>query len=146
MAGEMSFAKTKVEISTNGTTWTDISGAATAVSVSGGDRQTGEAYPLNADVAVITTGKRDPIEVTVKALYTEGTSDAYETVRGAYEGGTSLYVRWSPAGGGTGKFQYATDAGIVTNAVYPTGESSGGDPVMFEFTVKTPKVTKSVVA
>ena len=145
MAGEMSFAKSKVEVSTNGTTWTDISGAATAVSVSGGDRQTGEAYPFNLDTAVITVGKREPIEVTVKALYTEGSPGVYETVRAAYEGGTALYVRWSPKGGTTGNFQFVTDSGIVTSAVYPTGEAGSGDPVMFEFAVKVAKITKSVV-
>jgi hypothetical protein len=146
MAGEMSFAKAKIEVSTNGTSWTDISGAATAIEVKGGERKTGEAYAYSLDYPVITQGKREPIEVTVKALYTEGTGEAFETVRAAYEGGTGLYVRWSPKGGATGSFQFTTDQGIVTSLTYPAGEAESGDPLMVEFTVQTAKVTKSVVA
>lgn len=142
----ISFKNCKVEISTNGTSWTDISGVATGVEVGGGDRQTGEAYTYDGDTAIITTGKREPLEITVKTVYTEGTSEAYETVRAAYEAGTSLYIRWSPRGGSAGNFQFATDAGVVTGAVYPVGEAGSGDPVVVGFTVKTPKVTKSVVA
>jgi ABC-type glycerol-3-phosphate transport system substrate-binding protein len=146
MAGEISFYKAKVEVSTNGTTWTDISAAATAVEVKGGDRKTGEAYSYSLDYPVITQGKREPINVTVKALYTEGTSEAFETARTAYEAGTSLYVRWSPKGGSTGSFQFVTDPGIVTSLVYPAGEAEKGDPLLCEFTVETAKITKSVAA
>jgi ABC-type glycerol-3-phosphate transport system substrate-binding protein len=146
MAGEISFSKAKVEVSTNGTTWTDISAAATAVEVKGGDRKTGEAYAYSLDYPVITQGKREPINVTVKALYTEGSSEAFETARAAYEAGTSLYVRWSPKGGSTGNFQFVTDPGVVTSLVYPVGEAEKGDPVLCEFTVETAKIIKSVAA
>jgi hypothetical protein len=146
MAGEISFSKAKVEVSTNGTTWTDISGAATAVEVKGGDRKVGEAYAYSLDYPIITYGKRDPINVTVKALYTEGASETFETTRAAYEAGTSLYVRWSPKGGATGNFQFTTDAGVVTSIAYPVGEAEKGDPVLCEFTIETAKITKSVAA
>lgn len=146
LSAAISLRDCKVEISTNGTTWTDISGAASSVEVGGGDRQTGEVYTFDGDTALITFGKREPLEITVKTVYTEGTSEAYETVRAAYEAGTSLYIRWSPRGGSAGNFQFATDAGVVTGAVYPVGEAGSGDPVVVGFTVKTPKVTKSVVA
>ena len=142
----ISFKNVKVEVSTDGTTWTDISGFANSVEIGGGDRQTGEVYTFDGDTAIITTGKREPLEITVKAVYTEGANDPFEVVRAAYEGGTSLYVRWSPKGGTTGDFQFESDAGYVTNAIYPQGEAGSGDPVVVEFTVKTPKVTKGVVA
>ncbi len=141
----ISFRDCKIEISPNGTTWTDISGFANALEIGGGERQVGEMFTFDGDTAIIRGGKRNPLEITVKAVYTEGTNDPYETVRAAYEAGSNLYVRWSPKGGQNGEFQFASDAGIVTDAPYPGGEAESGDVVLFEFTIKTPKVTKSVV-
>lgn len=142
----MSFKDCKIEISTNGTTWTDISGFANALGINGGERQVGEVFTFDGDTAIIRGGKRSPLEITVKAVYTEGASDPFETVRTAYEAGSALYVRWSPQGGQSGEFQFTSDSGIVTSAPYPVGESGSADVVLFEFTVKTSKVTKSVVA
>jgi len=144
--GGISFKSNKIEISTNGTTWADISGFANSVSVDGGDRQTGEAYTYDGDTAIIAIGKREPVEVTVRVVYTEGTGDPFETVRAAYEGGTNLYVRWSPKGGTAGNFQFATGAGYVTAFGYPVGEAGSGDPVLVEFTVMAASITKSAVA
>ncbi len=136
----------KVEISTDGSSYTDISGFANQVTLGGGARMSGEAYTFDGDTAIIGTGKREPIEVTVRCVYTEGTGDPFETVRAVYEAGSALYVRWSPKGGDSGEAQYTTDEGVVTAFGYPAGEAASGDPVVFEFTVKTAKITKSTVA
>ena len=144
--GAISFRNVKVEISTNGTTWTDISGFANELSLGGGDRQLAETFTADGDTPILTAGKRGALDVGVKALYTEGTSDPFEVVRAAYENGTSLYVRWSPKGGASGNFQYVTDAGYVSGAPYPVGNAGSADAVPLAFTVKVPKVTKSVVA
>lgn len=144
--GGLSFKEVEVGISTNGSSWTDTSGFAASVEIGGGDRQTGEVYTFDGDTAIITSGKREPLEVTIKVVYTEGGSDPFEVVRAAYEAGSSLYVRWSPKGGETGEFMFTSSAGVVTNAPYPTGEAGSGDPTMIEFTVKVASITKSVVA
>jgi len=144
--GGFSFKEVEVGISTNGSSWTDISGFAAGVSAGGGDRQTGEVYTFDGDTAIITSGKREPLEVTVKAVYTEGGSDPFEVIRAAYEAGSSLYVRWSPKGGDASEFMFTSAVGVVTNAPYPVGESGSGDPTMFEFTVKVASITKSVIA
>lgn len=136
----------KVEISTNGTSWTDITSTANSISVDGGERMAEDLFVFGADTAEILSGPREPLEVTLRVVYTEGASDAWETIRQQYESGGSLYIRWSPLGGTTGKFQYTTDAGVVTSFGYPVGESGGADPVLCEVTIRTPKVTKSVVA
>ncbi len=135
----------KVEISTNGTNWQNISGYANSIEVSGGERQSGEVFTFDGDTAIITVGKREPLEVTVRVVYDESTSGPFETVRNAYENGTSLHVRWAPRGGTTGHFLFTADPGPVTSIKYPSGEVSG-DPIMVEFTVKTPKITKGTVA
>lgn len=142
----ISFKNCKVEISTNGTTWTDISGFANSIEVSGGDRQTGETYTFDGDTAIIAVGKREPWEITLKVVYTEGVNEPFEVVRAAYESGTSLYVRWSPKGGASGSFQYTSAAGVVTAVTYPSGEAGSGDPLLVEFTVKVPGIVKGTVA
>ncbi len=142
----MSFADCKVETSTDGSDWTDISGFAASVAVSGGDRQSGETYTFDGDTPIIGGGKREPLEVTVRVVYTEGASDPFEIVRPVYEAKSDFYVRWSPKGGASSEFMFTSDAGIITNAPYPGGESGSGNLVMFEFTLKTPKVAKDAVA
>jgi len=144
-ADGMSFKNCKLEISTDGTNWTDISGFSNSIDIGGGGRQTGEAYTFDGDKAIIAIGKREPVEVTVSIVYTEGVTDPFETVYTAYESGSTLYVRWSPAGGTSGDFQYTTDPGVVASCGYPKGEAGSGDPVLVEFTVKTASVTKSTV-
>ena len=140
-----SFKDCKIETSTNGTTWTNISGFSSSVDLDGGDRQTSEAYTFDGDTAIITKGKREPIEVTVAIIYSEGVSDPQASVVSAYEAGTDLYVRWSPLGGTTGQKQY-TAKGTVTSNPYPKGEADGGDPLMTEFTLVTPFITQSTAA
>ena len=119
--------------------WIDISGHGSSISEGGGDRQTGEAYTHDGDTAIIGFGKREPKEITVRAVYTEGASDPYKYVLDAYHDHTTLQVRWSPLGGDLNEKRYTTDPtySIVTSCPDPTGEAGSGDPIMFEFVVKT---------
>lgn len=142
----LSAKSAKVEISTNGSSWTDISGVASAVEPGTATRQSGEAYTFDGDTAIITGGKREPVELEVKIVYTEGASDGFEVVRAAFEAGTALYVRYSPKGGTTGNFMFTSDSGLVVDFNYPTIDAEEAAPILTDFTVKTAKVTKSVVA
>lgn len=142
----LSFRNGKLELSTNGSTWTNISGFSNAVTISGGERAIGALFTHDGDTPILTAGKRGQLEITVKAAYTEGGSDPTETVRAAYEAASALYVRWSPGGGGTGDFQYASAVGIVKNPTYPQGSVDNGDPITVDFVLVVASVTKSVVA
>ena len=135
----------KVEVSSNGTTYTDISGFANEVTVSGGERMSGEVYTVDGDTALVGIGKRQPVDIAVSVVYTEGTGDPFETLRAAYEAGSTYYVRWSPRGGQTGEFQF-TASGPVTAFEYPDGEAGSGDPITVSFTVRAAGITKSTVA
>jgi hypothetical protein len=134
-----------VAISTDNSNWTDISGSATNVEPDGGDRKSGEFYTFDTDYAGLTRGKREPIDVKVSVVYTEGGSDAWAVVNTAYEGNTALYVRWSPKGNTTGNSRYTTGAGIVTSMIYPKGEAESPDAIMCEMTLRTALITKSAV-
>lgn len=141
--GGQTFFESQVEIKPAADPgWTDISGYGAAVSDSGGERQLGEAYTFDGDTAIIGKGKRQPRDITVRTLYTEGVSDPYAKVLAAYRNGTVLQVRWSPFGGDTNEKRYTTNAtySYVTNCPPPAGEAGSGDPIMFEFTVHTSDV------
>lgn len=144
--GAVSFRNCKIEISNNGTVWTNVSGWANSISIEGGERMVGEFFTLDGDTPILTPGKRGAFDLTTKIVYTEGVSDPYETFRTTYEGGTAMYIRWSPKGGTTGQFQFTTDAGIIITPAYPSGAADSPDAIAFEFKVKCLSITKSVVA
>ena len=145
-ADAITFEDCLVEISDNGSVWTDISGFASSVTVAGAERQAGSMHVFGDEYAVVRRGKIEPIDVTVRILYTETTSDPYDRVKAAYVGGTDMYIRWSPLGATSGDKQYTTSAGIVIAPPYPAGEAGGGEPVPFSMTLKCSSLAEADVA
>lgn len=151
---QVSLANGGIEYSTNGTAWTALGGSASTVEDTSQSRMSGEAYTLDGDVALITTGKREPIELTVKAVYTEQSGETFEVIRALFEAGTPVYLRWSPKGiGASGRFVFTTcdntgaaAAGKITEFTYPPLDASSGDPIMVGFKLKTPAVKKTTTA
>lgn len=134
-----------VAISTDGSTFTDISGWANKVEPDGGARKTGGYFTFDGDTEGITRGKREKLTIKVSILYTEGVSDAYATVKAAYENNTALYARWSPKGNTAGNKRYQTSAGIVVSMPYASGDAESADPIMTEFDLEVASVTESAV-
>lgn len=144
--GGISFVNCKVEFSTNGTTWTDVSGFASTVDVGGGVRATGEAYTFDGLNAIVRRGKAESYEITIESIYTEGAGEAYAMTKTAFESGSDLYVRWSPKGGTSGNKQYTSSVGIVTDPPWPKGDADSGDPVLVTTKIKCTSITESTVA
>ena len=142
----LSLVDCKIETSLNGSVWADRSGFSNSVEVDGGDRAIGETHTASGDTPIVTKGKRAARSIKIKAVYTEGASDVFEDVRAAYEAGSLYYVRYSPKGGSTGNFMFTSDPGYIESFKMPSGEFGDGAAAMIEFTVKTAKITKSVVA
>jgi len=138
----------KVEISTNGSSWTDISGHANQVNPSPSERRQGEAYTFDGEYPIVKVGKQQSKSVDVKIIYTEETADAFEVARAQHEaaGGGTMYVRWSPAGGQGGEFLFTTDAGFVKTFNYAPVDAEEDGPMQVTFTVQCAQITKSVVA
>lgn len=143
--GAITFEDCKVEISANGSTWTDISGMSNSIGVSGGDRQTGETYTFDGEFAIVRRGKAEPLDIECRCVYTETANEAYAIIETAYEGGSDLYLRWSPKGGLSTNYQFAAQ-GVVVSPPYPTGEAGNGEPVLFTLNMKVGRVTRSVIA
>ena len=136
-----------VYISTDGSSWTNISGSSQSVTAGDGTRLTGTAHTFDGDGPIIAAGKLDAQEATIAILYTETSGEAYETARAAFVTASStLYVRVDPLGATTGNFRHTTGKGVITAfPQFAEIDASSGDPMMIEFTVQHGGWTKSTV-
>ena len=117
---------------------TDISGQAQSLATPSQSRQSGEAYTLLGDTAIIKGGKREPIDLTFTIVYTEEDTEAWELARAEFEAascGDPLYVWWSPGGGDIGDQQYS-GGGTMTGFDYPPVDATAPAPIMCTFTIR----------
>lgn len=124
--------------------FTDVSGSGNAVTINPQNRASGETYTFDGDTAIITYGKREPIDVVVRIVYTEGAP--YSTLKTAHEtaGGGNMQVQWIPKGiGAVGNYTYTTGLAKITSFGYPSGDAGSADPLMVEFTVRTESITQA---
>ena len=137
-----------VAISSDGASWTPISSHGMKVTPEGGDRRTGEAYVFDDEDPIAKVGKKNPRDTRVDFVYTEEAADAFEVARAQFEsaGGGSLYVRWSPGGGGIGDVAYTTDKGYVSDLRFPEVDSEADGPILTYFVVHHSSLTRSVIA
>lgn len=143
-----------VEVSGNASSWTNVAGAAAAISFSGGDIPVGEQFTADGEEAIVTTSnKNGPRDITVRCVYSEGASDAWKTVWDLYTGASKkMAVRWSPAGGVATNKRYTTAvAGVaaivpIVSCSMPEQDSGSGDPMLFEFTVRTPGIYEETIS
>lgn len=133
-----------VGYSSDGSSWTDISGFAIAVTGASQDRMSGEVYTFDGDTAIIGAGKREPMEIEISYVYTEGGSDPFEVLRPIYEAATAYYFRWTVKAATTGNFRFTTPACYITSFGYPEIEAeNAGDPVPGSLTIRPGYVTKA---
>ena len=145
--GALSWANCQIELSTNGTNWTDVSGFSNSLSLDGGDRQTGEFFTVDGQTPIVTYGKRNMLTVTIQAVYTEEGSDPYAMAQATFAANSALYVRWSPkAWAAIGDFRFYTNEGRVTMPVYPVGAADSPDAIAIEVAVAVSIVTRETRA
>lgn len=139
----------KVWISTNGTTFTDISGVTQSVQDTEQTRMSGEAYTLDGEGPIVKRGKKEPMETTVTIIYTETDAEAYEQVRIQFEQSgcnVPFYLRYSPRGGLADNEQLTTGEGILTAFTYPALDASSAAPIVAGFKIKHPGFTTTIIA
>lgn len=137
----------KVEFSADGSAWTDISGSTSVVESPEQSGMSGEAYTFSGDNPIVTAGKKEPIEITVKIIYTETAGEAFKVVRTQWQtSGRVGYLRWSPRGGSSGQEQNTTGVGVLTAFTWPGTDAGDGKPIACGFKLKAPLITPSTVA
>lgn len=143
----------KLEVSTNGSSWTDISGSSVGHDAPEQTRETESQATLGSTAPIILGGNLSSVTITVNGLYTEVTGEGFPVVLAAHEDDGALYLRYSPKGGASGDFMYTTasDAGVatagtITSFVYPASDAEATGAARYAFTVEAPKLLKSVIA
>lgn len=146
--GAMNTVGGKLELSTDGVpTYTDISGFLNMVDPGQGVRQVGSIFTAAGDRPILGGGKRELLEILFNIVYTEGGSDPFTVLLAVFEAGDEdIQLRWSPAGGAMGDYQYETDEGIIKNFSYPNIDPGTPAPHIVSFTLVTPQYTQSAVA
>ncbi|CAB4128032.1 hypothetical protein UFOVP107_4 [uncultured Caudovirales phage] len=140
--GAMSGAAATISYQSGGTgSYTDISGSSQSVDVVTLTKMTGEAYTFDGSYAVLTVGKNEPLEVAVKVLYTETTTEAYSIMLSAFENGTLISLKWIPNGTTAGADTYTTSVGQITAIDLPAIDASSAGPVMASFTLRCASIT-----
>ena len=144
----------KVEVSLNGSSWTDISGVAATVEVSGGEAQIGEQMTADGEYAIVTPGNKiGAYDITCRVVYTETTAMGWKTVSSRFYGtAKTIAVRWSPAGGQSTEQSFTTSLAGAAAAVVPIVscnppalDASSGDPALFEFSVRSPAIYEATL-
>ena len=135
-----------VEISADGSSWTNISSVCQTVSPGDGSRKTGEANTFDGDGTIVVAGKQEAQESTLKIIYTED-GVGYEVLRGYFASANSaLYLRVAPRGATTGNYRHTSAKGVITQFPYfPDLDAGSGDVMATEMTVRHPGWTKAVV-
>lgn len=143
----------QIQLSENGTTWVDKSGAAVGISHTGEEQMSGSQNTADGSAPVVTAGgKHSAATITIRGLYTKTASELWDTLRDAWEGAGVIYVRWAPEGGigtvvGNDQFLAADDAGSAFAAVIksintPELDAGDGSPALCSAVLECPKVLR----
>jgi hypothetical protein len=138
-----------VELMT-GTAWVDYSDNLSVVESPTWTRPTAEANVFGETAPLTVTGKHEATDVTVRAVWAEGTADPFYVVYAQYTTACSgmVAVRWAPAGCATSSdaFYTSTTKSTVSSLTFPGGDSASADILMWEFVVHTPDITRAAWA
>lgn len=124
--------------------WDDLSGAGNTLEPDEQTRELGTAYTFDGDYAIITTGKRQPISISCRIVYTETADDPYDKMETAYLAGDKVQFQWFPAGKDDGNWQFKMDQAIITGFQRPPMDAGSPDPLMASFTIQANEIVRSV--
>ena len=116
-----------------------IEGEITEVAVSGGDFTTSNLPVLNG-TTFTSTGEKQPYEVTVTAVYTEGHGshtaiagkDLQEALMAAH-GDSAIGIRWAPAGADSGNRRFKL-VGVLFRVMPPALQRNGD--ILYTFALR----------
>ena len=127
-------------------TWDDISGDANTVEPSEQARMQGETYTFDCDVGLLTTGKREPVEVTVNVIYLDVVDSVDDKRDAAFKANDKIAVRWFPSGKEVGNWLFELNPALISALQDPSMDAGSADPMVATFTVRAPEAFRSVYA
>ena len=143
-----------VELATDGggTTWNDVSDTVSVVEPGARVRMTAEAYVLGEDIALTAVGKLEPVEWTLRGIYTEGTTttDVWNTLytQQSTTCGGPLAIRYAPLGCATTFQVFALPATTteVISLTPPMGDAATADVLVYEAVLRANTFTWATYA
>lgn len=135
-----------IEVSSDGSSWTNISGVANSCSSGDGSRMTGTANTFDGDGTIIVAGKLEAQESTLKIIYTED-GTGYNVLLGYFNSTNSTcYLRVAPNGSTTGNYRHTSGKGVITGfPQFAPLDASSGDVQAIEMTVQHSGWTKAAI-
>lgn len=135
----------EVDVEGNGS-WAPLWSWATEVALSGEDVPTTETFPFGHD-PIVFTGRKGAIDVTVTAVYTEGTNDPFHNIRARFESdpGGDFDVRFVPKGSSPGNKMFSTNGGKLTACPPPVGAGDASSATVFSFTCRGRGLTQGAL-
>lgn len=138
-----------IEISINGTTWTNVSGSTNRVDVSPQTSDSGMAATFEGQYKIVLAGKLNPVDITVTILFTETSGECYEILHGQKNvAGRPLYLRYAP-GGYNGAYRWYTGdsngnkaVARITEFPYPSSSSEDAAPHMVTFKLQATQLVR----
>lgn len=145
----MNAVEAVIEISTDGSTWSNISGSANKVEPSPQTADSGSVATFEGQYKIVRAGKYNPVDVTVTILYTESATEAYGLLHGQKNvPGRPLWLRWIP-GSSNGDYRFctadglgSTAAGRITEFPYPMADAGDATPITMTFKVQATQIVR----
>ena len=124
--------------------FTNVSGSVNAVTGAGGQtKMVGSEYTFDGRYAIVEVGKIEPVDITVRSVFTSTATEAYRLAREAFMTATcdgKICLRVIPGGAIAGNEGWQTNYAPVTGAPWPDVNAAEAGPVMVEFTVHAAEV------
>ena len=119
--------------------YTNVSGSVNSVTGAGGQsKMVGEEYTFDGNYALVEVGKIEPVDITVRCVFTTGATEAYRLARTAFMTAScdgKICLRVIPGGATAGNEGFETGYSPVTSGPWPDVNAAEAGPVMVEFTV-----------
>jgi hypothetical protein len=148
VTGQITGASFYAAVSTDGSSYTDVSGAATLVEPKATQRKHGEAYTGGSeDYPAKAYGKLEAQEWELTVIYTKAANEPYDLLRDALVANTRLNLRYCPEGNtqNNERFTLSGTAVRVVELDFPKAEGSEENPVVCKAVFAGPTVTQDVV-
>lgn len=134
-----------IQVSTDGVTYTDISGSTNNVEPGGGTRKTGSQHTFEGDTPLVGAGKKEATTVKMKIIYTEDAGEAAALIKDYHDNNTPCYLRYRPKGDTAGNWQFTGGPGYFTTPVFPKLDSDNATPVLVDTSWFGPELAQSAI-
>jgi hypothetical protein len=145
--GGMNFKRCDAGLGTTAST-TDWGPYGVSIAVSGGERASAAQHTRDGDTPIVSVGKRGPITITVRYVYTPTAANFDAIALAIYETeDPACYFTWSPESDDVGSYpKFYTSGGKLTSYKYPQGDVGEAGTILGEIQIVCKEIVDGTVA